>query len=68
MITLNNNETANLNVAGGAAADIGSWTDDFVLARIPEGATAAPSAVTGTFDVNILEAVSIVGAFGAERR
>ena len=60
-------------MAGGNATDIGGWSHDFVSphgdpANEAAAADRVPPAVTGTFNARIANSLTLVGAFGAEKR
>ena len=50
-----------------AGTTVGGWNHEFVPAHAT-AAAATPTAVVGVFDARIEDLVSIVGAFGAEKR
>ena len=72
VLTLINGGTVHLNLAGGGTvADTdtqGAWKHGFVSLHTNAAANTPPPAVVGAFDAGIPNSVTIVGAFGAEKR
>ena len=59
----NDVKTVMINLGAGGA---GKWTHEYVPVRVGSAETVPP-AVTGVFDVEVLNFVHLLGAYGAER-
>ena len=63
VVTLATANAVTINLGAGGA---GKWTHEYVPVRVGSAETVPP-AVTGVFDVEVLDFVHLLGAYGAER-